>query len=423
MMPALDRKAVLLSAYRFDPYGVSEAFSGYKWAEMIARHFDLTLATPAYNRAHVQRYLHEHPESPLAQTRFVFVEMSRIDERLGLVGSAMKPGFFLYEQRLLKQLRAQGVRPRFDAVMHRTPVSFRFRTRLGCLGAPLVVGPISGGLHPPAELADFFGAEPPIFRLRALDGLLLRWRWWTRPLENASAVLLSSQYLTELLPQRVMRNAHLVLETGIDCSALVPDKADLAGRERFEIVFAGRLTRYKAPTLAIEAFARFLARLPAPCDVRLTMIGDGEEAAACVEAAAAAGVADRVELAGWLPKDEALRRLRASDVFLFPSITEAAGNVYLEAMALGVPMVIVDYGGGRDLVPADAAVKVPVGDVGEMVGAMTEGLLELYRDSGLRERMGEAGRSHACTEYDWSVLERRVRDVLDSVIEGADEQL
>ncbi len=73
--------------------------------------------------------------------------------------------------------------------------------------------------------------------------------------------------------------------------------------------------------------------------VRYLIIGDGPERAAIERLAVELGISDRVELAGQLPHQEALARARTAWAFVMPSVDEAFGVAYIEAMAAGVPAI------------------------------------------------------------------------------------
>lgn len=72
---------------------------------------------------------------------------------------------------------------------------------------------------------------------------------------------------------------------------------------------------------------------------RYTIVGDGPERPALEQLAARLGVADRVEFRGALPPEQALAAARDAAVFVLPSVEEAFGVAYIEAMAGGVPAI------------------------------------------------------------------------------------
>jgi glycosyltransferase involved in cell wall biosynthesis len=106
------------------------------------------------------------------------------------------------------------------------------------------------------------------------------------------------------------------------------------------------------------------------------------------------------------------RALASADVFLNPSSTEAFGNVTLEAMASGLPVVAAEATGATTLVrTGETGVLVEAGDIDGFADA-----LEAYaRDPELRRRHGEGGLAFAKT-MDWDAINSAAIDVYQHAI-------
>jgi L-malate glycosyltransferase len=135
----------------------------------------------------------------------------------------------------------------------------------------------------------------------------------------------------------------------------------------------------------VEAFAVVARTIPA----RLVLVGDGPERPRALERAEALGVADQVVFLGKHSAVEEL--LSCADLFLLPSESESFGLAALEAMACGVPVVASRVGGLPEVVPPEAGVLLPLGDV----QGMGEAALALLRDPERHRKASAAARAVA----------------------------
>jgi phosphatidylinositol alpha 1,6-mannosyltransferase len=104
--------------------------------------------------------------------------------------------------------------------------------------------------------------------------------------------------------------------------------------------------------------------------------------------------------AGHLTGPELGRWYASADVFVFPSTTETLGNVVLEALASGLPAVVVDRGGPQDLIePGVTGFVARANDIGSIADALET----LLTNAPLRARMSEAARSSAASR-DWTEI-------------------
>jgi teichuronic acid biosynthesis glycosyltransferase TuaC len=129
--------------------------------------------------------------------------------------------------------------------------------------------------------------------------------------------------------------ATTVVHLGTDLPAPQPAAAS-AGAAPPTLVTVGHLVARKRHADVIRALALLAPRHPA---LRYAIVGDGPEREPLRALAAELGVADRVELTGQLPPAQARARARAADLFVLPSVDEAFGVAYVEAMAGGVPAI------------------------------------------------------------------------------------
>jgi glycosyltransferase involved in cell wall biosynthesis len=119
-------------------------------------------------------------------------------------------------------------------------------------------------------------------------------------------------------------------------------------------------------------------------------------------------LAGRIRFTGALD-DKGLDELyRASDLFVMASHYEGYGMVLTEALARGLPIVTTRCGPAVDHLPDAAAQKVPVGDVGELIGAIAY----LMGDSSARMRHADAAWAAAAHLPRWDDTARIIADVI-----------
>jgi glycosyltransferase involved in cell wall biosynthesis len=161
------------------------------------------------------------------------------------------------------------------------------------------------------------------------------------------------------------------------------------------IAFLGRIVMEKGLDVfadAVHAFATFGLKY------RVLVIGEGPARPWFEEQ-----LPEAIFL-GLQTGDDLARALASSDVFLNPSITEAFGNVTLEAMACALPVLAAQATGATNLVRNDATGMLVDGtDPDEFA----EALARYARDPDLRRRHGQAGLAYAQT-MDWDTINSSV---------------
>jgi glycosyltransferase involved in cell wall biosynthesis len=161
----------------------------------------------------------------------------------------------------------------------------------------------------------------------------------------------------------------------------------------------------------IAALAVLRVRHP---DLRYVLVGEGPEHERLRARAIELGVADRVELLGRLAPPEAVAVARAGSLFVLPSVAEAFGVAYVEAMAGGVPAIgsrgeegpeeIAAAGGGIALVPA--------GDV----NALAAQIDTLLSNPPALEAMGQQARENVEREFTWEKCGRETLQAYEQAL-------
>lgn len=333
----------------------------------------------------------------------------RIGQRLPARLSYFSTGFL---SRLATQICARRLARRLvveqgiDVVHQPMPVSPREPSLLARLGAPVVIGPMNGGMdYPPGFLERGGGFERGALRIARAAGSAMNVLMPGK--RQASLLLVANRRTRAALPAGVRSRVVELCENGADMSlwqSSRPATAPTPASAEVRFVYLGRLVDWKGVDYLLRAFAR--ASRVAP--MRLVVVGDGEEKAALEALAVSLGLAgddSRVRFAGWLPQARAAEQLAAADVLVLPSLLECGGAVVLEAMAMAKPVIATDWGGPADYLDPSCGILVAPTSPPAFVDSLAEALLRLAASPSLRARMGANGRRKVEREYDW---ERKV---------------
>lgn len=148
------------------------------------------------------------------------------------------------------------------------------------------------------------------------------------------------------------------------------------------IIGVGSLTKQKDFPTLLRAFARVRERRQA----RLIILGEGDEQHSLEELARSLGIAEDVEFPGFV--DNPFSYMSRASIFVLSSAWEGFGNVIVEALACGTPVVSTDCPSGPREILADGkyGVLVPVGDEEAIANAINDRLDETHDAEVLRNR-------------------------------------
>jgi glycosyltransferase involved in cell wall biosynthesis len=262
---------------------------------------------------------------------------------------------------LLRRLKAQGARL-IDA--HFACPDGEAATRLGrWLGLPVTI--------------TLRGTEVPHSRNPALRPRL------ARTLKAAARVFSVSDSLRRLATELGADPAKMeVVGNGVDTNRFHPvDRT--AARQKFKLpmdakvlISVGALVERKGMHRVIDCLPSLIERHP---NLHYLIVGgaspEGNNRPELEAQVAHLGLADRVHFAGALPPEELKWALSASDIFVLATRNEGWANVFLEAMACGLPVVTTDVGGNAEVVcRPELGTIVPFGDESALTRALDEAL-------------------------------------------------
>ena len=172
------------------------------------------------------------------------------------------------------------------------------------------------------------------------------------------------------------------------------------------VTFLGRITMQKGPEYFVEAAALVLKRTH---DIRFCMAGSGDMMNAMIRLAAERGIADRFHFPGFMKGRQVYECLKASDVYVMPSVSEPFGISPLEAMQCEVPSIISKQSGCGEIL--ENVIKVDYWDIHAMADAiyslcMNESLHNYIAEEGIKEVAG----------ITWEKVGWRIRQCYDQLL-------
>ncbi len=266
--------------------------------------------------------------------------------------------------KLIEQLHR---RERFDLVHQVTVCTFREPGYGWRLGIPFVWGPVGGTQNFPPR---FLSMLPPKEAVKEGIRGITNWFALRKPRVRGAARQTALLIGANSTNQRDLANAlgletALLLETGLHA---VEDVDRSRFRERVDaarsgqpmrplrMLWSGELQTRKA----LPVLLRALAAVDPTVSYEVDVLGDGPMRDRWEAEANRLGLSDKVRFVGRMPFNAAVERMHSADVLCFTSLRDTSGNVVLEALAAGVPVICFDHQGARDMISDRCGIKLPV---------------------------------------------------------------
>jgi glycosyltransferase involved in cell wall biosynthesis len=250
-------------------------------------------------------------------------------------------------------------------------------------------------------LASFF-PERPLHRLGAAAEK--RALWGTALFYKIARLLFAPNDELVAMLRRETGKPCFLMQRGVDADLFNPARRD-PGERPLTLGYVGRLSTEKNVRFLVDVESALRAK--GISDYRFLIAGAGADREWLEQHL------DRAEFAGVVKGEELARTYANMDVFLFPSQTDTFGNVILESLASGVPVVVTTGGGPKYLVRHGVTGLIAGDDQSFLAGT-----LQLATDHELRRRMSTAARAHACS-ISWDRVFEKVYEAYECLTYSA----
>lgn len=206
--------------------------------------------------------------------------------------------------------------------------------------------------------------------------------------KHADAVVSNSDGLRQLALQTLSSQKIGIIPNGVYTDVFSPGTLPVrSSSDPFQVLTVSRLTQRKDIVSLIQAIKELrLKHEP----VRALIVGDGEQREELEQLSRDLGIEDSITFAGRLTGSDLIHAYQTSHAFCLPSLNEGMSNTVLEALACGLPLILTDTGGTRELA-GDTALIIPKQDPTAIASAISTFL----HDSSLQQAAAQESRERA----------------------------
>lgn len=388
------KKKVLLIIESCNPEWSSVPLVGYNFFKQIKLFADVTLVTHERNRPALER--------ACSGDKIVYIEPKAIEQRYYQIAARLSsfkgrviwpirhllcyPLYFYFDANVRAQFAKRIASGEFDIVHAMTPMMPRYPVSVArdCNHTPFILGPVNGGVPFPPAFRSVGLKEFSQFNFLRDIG-----RWITpgyrATYKKADLIIAGSSYTKEWIEKTLhvepSRTA-LVYENAVpdDFYDFSPTKWDehRDSSTPLELLFVGRLVPYKGCDMLLKAIAK--VHPDSKRAIHLTVVGDGSEKRSLETLAHELGMNDQTTFTGWVEQNQTKEHYKKSDLFCFPSVREFGGAVVMEAMASGLPCVVVNNGGIGEYVDDDSGFRIDPKSESYVIEQLTQIIEQLAND-------------------------------------------
>ncbi len=206
---------------------------------------------------------------------------------------------------------------------------------------------------------------------------------------------------------------------GIDLKRFDPENPEIAEAAKplrkigvFTFIFIGRIVRDKGINELVEAFSRLYKERQ---DIRLLLVGPAEDNLDPVSAETKEIIRNCKGIEAVGSQKDVRPWLAASDCLVFPSYREGFPNVVIEAEAMGLPSIVTDINGSREIIiEGKNGTIVPSRDAEVLYSAMKR----MATDQSWRESLATNARSLIASRFEQSYVRQCLKDFYDEILKS-----
>lgn len=251
---------------------------------------------------------------------------------------------------------------------------------------------------------DIPGAQKRYAFVYKVIGMPLRKIW-----KEADAVVANSEGLLQRARRFSEAGKFRIISNAVDAALFIRNPDTDKKRDEVHILFVARLIEAKGIQNIIPMMQTLNDK--AGKKIYLDIVGDGPYKSTLKHIVQRCGVEQFVMFHGQKNKTELLEFYNMADLFIFPATSEGMPNVVLEAMAMGLPIIMTPCEGSKELVTDNGIITC--------IESFQDAVLELMCDEEKRKSMGINSRSNIVKYFTWDVAAEKYMTLFTEIIQAA----
>ena len=390
-------RTILISAYACEPLKGSEQGVGWNWVLQMAKTNRLHVLTRANNKEVIEANIPKVVEKNIT---FHYYDTHKAIKGLKNKAKGLYFYYFCWQLGLIPLIYRLSKQYDFAYSMHLTFGSIWMPTVLPFFKFPFIWGPIGGGEGEPFSFLKTLPMKQrglQYVRLLMNSAAILNPTVFIASL-RAKSILVRTENTAKVIPKIFRSKVKTILETAMEDDIFNFSKeVKNLDTKKVRLLTTGRLM----PSKNIITVIRAIGHLPKSYPVTLTVVGSGSESKYIDKEITLLGLDDKIIRINETSRANVLNELTDSDIYLFPSLREGGSWALMEAMAIGLPVICLNWSGMEIITDDESAIRLPVTNPEQMPKDMAEAICKLIDNPELRRKMGETGRYRIKNVFNW----------------------
>lgn len=399
-------KNLLVSAYACEPLKGSEQAVGWNFVIQLAKHNQVHVITRANNQEPISKNI---PKEIASNIHFHYYDTPSFFRRFKNKSKGIYFYYILWQIGIIKVILNLKRQNKFNASIHLTFGNVWLPTFLPFINIPFIYGPLGGGESIPNSFISGLNFQQKLMQILRI---ILRYTTYINPLflytaYKAKFIICRTKDTQKLFPCFFQKKTRTLSDGAIEKEIFKYHALNLESNN-LTIISTSRLIGFKNVITLVKA----LQYINIDINYKCVIIGSGPERKRIKEESKLLQLDKHIIYKENLTRDEVLKDLEGASIFVSPSLRDACNLSLLEAMAIGLPVICLNWSGMAISTDDNCAIRLPVTNPEQMPKDMAEAIIKLAKNPGLRKQMGENGRKRIQTVFNWEAKGKFIEDLL-----------